>query len=371
MQQYITELIMPTDVKGHSHIFRNIETHFANLIIRKELVPGDRLPSINQVAASMNIDKRTVLQAYQCLAGRGLVEVRSGKGTFVTEKNAGNMRTTNIALVSYVDANVSNGHGHYGHAVYAGIRECVLEYDLVCHWIKINTDMLSECKSKNVSGCIFMGSDETSHLLLEDFERAKLKAITIGGRDDQNIPFVHGDDIQGIYLIMDHLFNLGHQRIALFYGYAANYSAQRRLAAYQYKMEQAELDINPSWICASSTSKEDASLFNQRLKKWFSSNRPPTAIIAAGEFSSLATLQLLNMNGIKVPEDVSVCGYDDFPGIQEFATPALTVIRQPVVEIGRTAVRNLVALLDGEKVENRVLPVELIVRASTAKAKDR
>jgi len=357
------------EVAGRRPIFRDIEQHFADLIIRNEFSVGSRLPSINEVAASMTVNKRTVLQAYQCLAGRGLVEVRSGRGTFVTDSSE-NGRITALGLAGWMEealhGRVSN---HYRHGAYIGIRAEADERNLVCHWIKTSTNMLKECRRKEVSGCILASADASSRLLLEDMEREHLKTVTIGGCEGQSVPFVHGDDSQGMRLLMEHLFDLGHRRIALFNNGLSNYSAQRRFAAYHREMARMNLDIHPSWICNDLLLDNTPDAIKRLLNIWFNASRPPTAIIAAGDYMPLALLQALHSSGIRVPEEVSVCGHDDYPGIQEFTAPALTTIRQPVEEIGRVAVRNLLAMLGGEKVENTILPVELIVRASTAEAK--
>lgn len=354
-------------------MYRGIEQHFADLIIRREFSAGDKLPSINEVAASAGINSRTVMQAYQCLVGRGMVEVRHGMGTFVTDIQKNNQKVIIGVAAGWDNANLDSGYtNHYGQLVYAGILEEASNRDADCKLLKISTGMIKECRDKDISGCILMGMEPSSGLLLDALEYEKLKTVTISGRDDQHIPLVHGDDTQGMQLLMRHLFELGHKRIALFYGNPGNYSAQRRFRAYQNEMIQAHLNIHPSWICDDSQFGGNPEKIDHLFDVWFKGDRSPTAIIAAGEHSALATLQVLNAKGVRVPRDVSVCGYDDFSGIQEFATPALTAVRQPVAEIGRTAVRNLIALLGGEKVEHAVLPVELIVRASTVEAiKDR
>ncbi len=362
---------IPINTHGDSGypVYREIEKYFADMIIRQEFPAGSRLPSINEVAASAGINKRTVMQAYQCLEDRGLVEARKGIGTFVAGVHENSIAAIGLVGWSEDDLYAYSGH-HYGQAVYAGIREEATRRNLDYRWVKMTTELIDECREKAVSGCILMGTGSSSRLLLESLDRRRLKAVTISGRDDQTVPLVRGDDDQGMHLLLEHLFSLGHRRIALFYGNPGNYSAQRRFAVYQSRMSQKNLDINPSWVCDDSRFAGNPNELDRLLGKWFGSARPPTAIIAAGEHSALATLQALSRQGIRVPEDVSVCGYDDFPGIQEFATPALTVIRQPVIEIGRTAVRNLIALLGGEQVEHAVLPVELIVRDSTMEAKN-
>jgi DNA-binding LacI/PurR family transcriptional regulator len=350
-------------------LYRAIEDRFSDLILRREMMPGDRLPSINAIAREEGVNRRTVMQAYQCLAVRGLVSMRPGSGTFVSDADAGG-RVTGIGLVGWSDKDVHGYSGHhYNQAVYTGIREEAARRELNCHWVPLDLDVLNECRRREVSGCIVVNAYESSRLLLDELHRARFKAVSVSGGNAQQVPMVRGDDGQGITLLMEHLFSLGHRRIALIHGRPTHYAAYRRLLAYQDCMAGREATLHPSWVCDDTRFADRPDALERIVASWFDApRRAPTAIVSAADHLSLLTLQVLNRLGIRVPHDVSVAGYDDFPGIHEFATPALTAIRQPAVEIGRSAVRNLVALLGGEQPPDTVLPVELVVRDSTGPA---
>ena len=118
--------------------------------------------------------------------------------------------------------------------------------------------------------------------------------------------------------------------------------------------------------CLDGKRKAQEQLFN----RLFLSSRGPTAIVVCSGYMAMSVLQMLNRHDVKVPRDVSVCGYDDLRAFS-FASPRLTTIRQPTEQIGRTAARQLMNLLEGERVRDHVLPVELVVRESTGPARKR
>jgi DNA-binding LacI/PurR family transcriptional regulator len=347
-------------------LYRAIEDRFADLILRHELRPGERLPSINDVAHKEGVNRRTVMQAYQRLAGRGLVSMRTGSGTFVSDLESSG-RVTGIGLVGWSDKDMQGYSGHhYNQAVYNGIREEATRRDLNCHWIPLDLDVLNECRRREVSGCLVVSAYESSRLLLDELQCERFKAVSISGGNGQPVPMVRGDDTQGMQLLMEHLFALGHRRIALIHGRPNHHAAYRRLQAYQDFMAGRDATIHPAWLCDDTRFIDQPGALERILAAWFDiPRRAPTAIVAVADHLSLLTLQAIHRLGLRIPADVSVAGYDDFPGIHEFATPALTVVRQPSVEIGRTALRNLIALLDGEQIGHTVLPVELMVREST------
>jgi len=94
----------------------------------------------------------------------------------------------------------------------------------------------------------------------------------------------------------------------------------------------------------------------------------PTAVFAANDMSALGVLAVARELGLRVPEDLSVIGFDDIPEAAR-STPPLTTLAQPLHDLGAQALRMLIELLDGKEVPSHVqLPAELIVRASTGPA---
>ncbi|MEF1187605.1 substrate-binding domain-containing protein, partial [Vibrio sinaloensis] len=89
-----------------------------------------------------------------------------------------------------------------------------------------------------------------------------------------------------------------------------------------------------------------------------------SAIFSANDQTAYGAIKALTDRGLRVPEDVSVIGFDDLP-VSQYFTPALTTLRQPIEEIGTLCAKSMLNLLSGERFEARLPPIDLIVRQST------
>jgi DNA-binding LacI/PurR family transcriptional regulator len=152
--------------------------------------------------------------------------------------------------------------------------------------------------------------------------------------------FVGVDDRRGARLAAEHVLGLGHRRI----GVLSERSTGERLAGFREALGAAGAD----WARFGSAATALAA------------DPRPTALLAAGDRLALAALDAARAAGLSVPEDLSVVGFDDIPGA---ALSRLTTVRQPLLEKGEIAGRMLV---DGGVAREVILPIELIVRASTA-----
>ncbi len=138
-------------------------------------------------------------------------------------------------------------------------------------------------------------------------------------------------------------------------------SVGERYEGYRRAMEQANLPIRPDYVGMGSFAPDTARAAVLRLLALPS---PPTAIFASSDYIGIGALQALRELGWRVPEDISLVGFDDMP-LSSLLTPPLTAVRQPVELLGRQGFQTLLALLNGEPTAPLArLPVELIVRHS-------
>ena len=100
----------------------------------------------------------------------------------------------------------------------------------------------------------------------------------------------------------------------------------------------------------------------------FESQQQFTAICAANDLSAYGARLSLYRKGIRVPEDISLVGFDDLPG-SSYTTPPLTTVKQPLYEIGRIATKALLSIIHGEIVESQIPPLELVVRETTRRVR--
>lgn len=160
-----------------------------------------------------------------------------------------------------------------------------------------------------------------------------------------------------------HLLGLGHRRIA-FAGGPPNSSASReRLQAYRSTLEAAGVEPDPRLILEGGFQFESGMHMTNAL---LDVPEPPTAIFAACDTSALGALEAARERGIRVPDELSIIGFDDTYAAA-MSAPPLTTIRQPLSDIGRVALRTLLQLTRGERPDSRhiQLATRLVVREST------
>jgi len=162
--------------------------------------------------------------------------------------------------------------------------------------------------------------------------------------------------------MMEHLFGFGHRRIAHVIGHPAHGASGWRLAGYRESLEKAGIPYDQSLVVEGDFSFGSGVAAARKL---FSLAELPTAVFAANDDMAAGVIWAAGENGLAVPGDVSVCGFDDTP-ISRQIWPALTTIRQPSREMGRIACLQLLDVLrgrgEGELVQ---VPFTLKVREST------
>lgn len=176
---------------------------------------------------------------------------------------------------------------------------------------------------------------------------------------------VDSDNLAGARAATSHLIGLGHTRIAHIRGRSDLSSAQLREAGYRLSLEEAGIAFDAELV---RDGGYQTALTTAAARELLSRPDRPTAIFAANDSSAIGVLQVAAELGLRVPQDLSVVGFDDIPDAAS-ASPALTTVAQHLHELGGEALRMLVKLLDGQDVAGHVqLPATLVVRASTGPA---
>ncbi len=182
--------------------------------------------------------------------------------------------------------------------------------------------------------------------------------VLIGHQDGAS--WVAPDDRQGGYLATRHLIRLGHQDILHVTGAMAGQGEHDRYSGYQEALKEAGLSVRREYLLDGDFSTLGA---YRAVRKACEASLNFSAIFAASDEMAIGTIAALEDLGLSVPTDVSVVGFDDLPDIGE----KLTTIRQDIGQITNTAVRLLKAGLTGQPPQHEIIPVQLIVRGTTAK----
>ena len=175
-------------------------------------------------------------------------------------------------------------------------------------------------------------------------------------------PSVDIDNVASARLAVNHLIELGHRRIGCITNAPLSYTAAAgRLAGYREAMAAAGLPVDPGLVVEGAF---DAASGHRAMSTMLKQSRPD-AVFVASDVVALGAIVALREAGLRVPEDVSVVGFDDIP-LAGYFDPPLTSVRIPAHDQGLTAGRALLDRIAGREVPPRtLLPTELIVRAST------
>lgn len=229
------------------------------------------------------------------------------------------------------------------------------------HWKnKLESHALEYLARSNVDGIIVVTGTLTEKQILDYSETMPVVAFgydVIGKR----VRSINIDNVLGGYMATLHLLQQGHLNIAHIKGLLNQPDAAARFVGYKKALQEAGIKVQTKLIKQGNFSSESG---YQLTKELIESKKHFSAIFAANDQTAYGAIKALHDHGYRVPEDVSVVGFDDLPTSYYF-TPALTTLRQPVEEIGVVCAESILNLLNGNKHEVRLPPMELIIRQST------
>jgi DNA-binding LacI/PurR family transcriptional regulator len=202
--------------------------------------------------------------------------------------------------------------------------------------------------------------------MVESLAALKLPLVVVSAAttEGSGIPFVDVDNAKGIRLATEHLLALGHRRIAHIMGDANQPSVPERRDGFCRTLADHGIEPPSEYLvpCA-----YNGRMGAEAARRLLQLPNPPTAIVAGNDTLALASIEAATELGLRVPEELSVVGFDDIP-TSAMVTPALTTVRQPLAEIGERATRMLIARLEGTDAvssSSRAEP-QLVVRDTTA-----
>lgn len=239
--------------------------------------------------------------------------------------------------------------------------------------VVVNTDGSDEAEkvqfdalvNRQVDGFIFATGHSGPSVAAEAYRRG-IHAVMVN-RDSRGVPYpaVVGDDAQGIRASLSYLQGLGHVRLVHLAGPAGFSTSEIRARAFEEGCR--ELGLDGRTVAASAYSVDEGQRTMDDVLAtpgWL-----PTAIVAGNDLLALGVYHSLRLHGLRCPEDVSVVGFNDMPFAGDFQPP-MTTVRTPHFALGAESARVLLDRIeqDGLPAIRVVLPVELIVRASTGPA---
>lgn len=217
-------------------------------------------------------------------------------------------------------------------------------------------------KNRLMDGLVIASATTTADIFKRLLDQ-EIPIVTVErptGHEDQ-ISYVTLDNVGAARTAVEHLISIGRKRIATIVGQQDNVDAQDRLIGYQEALNAFDIPYDPDLVATGYFSRRGGYLAMKTLLK-----QNVDAVFAASDTMAIGALQALQENGVRVPEDLALIGFDDLP-LALLSTPHLTTIRQPIQSRGYQATSLLLDILAGTIQGPRqiLLPTQLVIRQST------
>lgn len=190
---------------------------------------------------------------------------------------------------------------------------------------------------RGLDGIVVVCSLDFSNPKLQELLQSERRVVTIDYIAD-NRTAILSDNMDGMYRLMNYIFEQGHTKIAYIYGDGSRVTRQR-LAAFYRSMEEHGISVPEGYVRASCY--RDIEQAYSLTEELLSLKDPPTCIVYPDDVASFGGINAIKARGLRIPEDISVAGYDGIRAAQ-YEEPKLTTIRQDVAAMGKQAALSLI-----------------------------
>ncbi|RUS47875.1 GntR family transcriptional regulator [Cohnella sp. AR92] len=336
--------------------------------------PGDKLPSENELSEQFGLSRQTVRQSIGELVQEGWLSREQGKGTFVSRlsgerRPAGGSRTVGM-ITTYISDYIFP-------SIVRGVEAALKEqgYRLLLSSTDNRKDReresLEMMLSQGVSGLIVEptrsaeGNPNFDAYMAMQYHGVPILMIN-EQYPDLDCPCVKQDDEAGGRLATDHLLSLGHRRIAGFFK-TDDLQGVNRMKGFVRAHREHGIPVDPELVIRYETEQREE-LPGTALRELLNRQEPPTAIVCYNDQLAVALLDVVREAGLRVPEDLSIIGYDD--SFLATATEIkLTSVVHPKEELGEKAAQLLISMLEGgsqQEGKGWVFAPQVAARQSTA-----
>jgi len=232
---------------------------------------------------------------------------------------------------------------------------------------EVESMLLRQFQERRLAGIILTGFAIGQENAVREMVQSGIPCVVIWeALEDSSISFVGFNNFTAAYSMTEYLIRLGHECIGLILGpYTKVRRAKRRLEGYQAALRDYGLRYDPRLVVERQPTLHEG---KEAMEKLLSVRQPPTAVFAASDMLAIGALAAAREKGLKVPDEVSVAGFDDID-FAAFCNPPLTTVRVPAVQMGEMAVEVLMEMIEGNLREAKriILNTELVIRESCRK----
>lgn len=327
--------------------------------------------TMDEIARKMNVSVATVSRA---LSGRPQAvspKVRREIEEVARRYGYKKRRTVGKSVAFIIDRQLFNVSSQFHNRIVEGVEQQLIKYRYYFqfHSVERGTDQLDQLNLNfpDLAGVIDVGGyhDQLSEKLHEMGVPVVLVDHHIPTAD---IPAVLIDNSDGVVQACKYLSELGHRRVAFIACDPPVTNGHERLFGYRRAVEIFGFDDNPNLVEFCGGRMDEA---HQAMNRILERGLRPTAVLAHNDVRAVGVMDSLKQSGVQIPDDISVVGFDDIALSQE-VVPSLTTVHVPRKTMGMLAVQRLLKKIQGKKDPfiKVIVPTRLVVRGSSAKAKD-
>jgi len=255
---------------------------------------------------------------------------------------------------------------HFGFNFIEGIMEEAEKhfYDVILFSGNETKSFKKICKEKKIEGAIFIGL-KFDNESISDIKNIDIPISIIDLKvNGKNISYISSDNKEGVLTGLEYLYSLGHRDIAIINGEKNSQISDIRYNAYLQFIKSHNI-YNENYIAYGDFTRESGyKAMNQLLNKKI----VPTAVFVTSDLMAIGAIQAIHDKKIRVPQDISVIGFDNIKARFEYIYPKLTTIGQDAIEIGRKSVENIILKINNKKNYEKILiKPQLIIRDSCMK----
>lgn len=327
--------------------------------------------SIYDIAKSLNVSASTVSRALQdhpriSSEVRKQVQQTAREMNYKPNRMAVNLKMGKSRTIGVIVPNINR---NFFSSVIDGIEEEAYRegYDvLICQSLdsyekeKKIINSLSQGRVDGVIASIAFGTHDYAHF--NSLEGDGIPLVLFDRTSDEvHAGKVTVDDYRGAYMVVEHLLKQGCKRIFHYAGYQHVSVWNQRCRGYVDAMRAHGIEPEEDWIICGEASQLQGQIVARQL---VARDDRPDAVFCTSDFVALGMMLELLKNGVRVPEDIAICGFANEP-IDAMVSPSLSSVDQFSKQMGQQAARMLLARINGENPADVVLVPELIVRDST------
>ncbi|NLZ54214.1 MAG: LacI family transcriptional regulator, partial [Thermoanaerobacteraceae bacterium] len=205
---------------------------------------------------------------------------------------------------------------------------------------------LNVLKVKHVDGIIFLSAALSNHNAIKRLNSEGFPIVVLDRTlDDENIMTVYLDNFAGGYMATKHLAEFGHKRIGCITGPLKNKLAKHRFCGYKKALEEMRISFDEHLVHEGNFKTNGGEFGAKKLLK-----AGATAIFACNDLMAYGAYKVIQEQGLKIPQDISVVGFDDI-FMSDILAPPLTSVKQPTHVMGMVSAAMLIKSIKGEKLE--------------------